>query len=329
MNNKQKKSFLEKKGVGHLISIFIVVMIGYGIYYAAAQKMNYYWNWNSVLKHFFYEEQIDVVTKYEGYVSVNADTVIVVPETPLRDANETINISSKEYNILYHDGDYIYTSEVLAQKFEIRQGLITKGLIVTIKISILSMILAFIVGILLAIMRLSRIQFIKDLATFYINVIRGTPLLVQISLFYFIIASPIFKMDSFYSGMISLAMFFGAYIAEVLRGAIQSIDKGQSEAAKSLGMNSTQTMTFIVIPQALKRALPTLINEVISLVKDSSLVSAISVTELTKTGRDIQSSSFSGFEAWIVIAALYLITTSILSVIGNRIEAKMKRQGGI
>jgi polar amino acid transport system permease protein len=123
-------------------------------------------------------------------------------------------------------------------------------------------------------MRISNYQFLKDIATFYIAVIRGTPLLVQIFIFYFIVAT-IFDIERFFAGAISLGLFYGAYIAEVLRGAIQSIDKGQYEAAKSLGMNYIQTMMYIIMPQALKRALPTLIGEMIALVKDSSLVSVM------------------------------------------------------
>jgi len=126
-----------------------------------------------------------------------------------------------------------------------------------------------------------------------------------------------------------LGIFFGAYIAEVLRGAIQSIDKGQYEAAKSLGMNYFQTMSFIIMPQALKRALPTLVGEMIALVKDSSLVSVISITDLTKVGREIVANTFSPFETWLIVAAMYFAITAILSLIGNRIEKRMSSQGGM
>ena len=126
-----------------------------------------------------------------------------------------------------------------------------------------------------------------------------------------------------------MGLFFGAYIAEVLRGAIQSIDKGQYEAAKSLGMNYTQTMVYIIMPQALKRALPTLVGEMIALVKDSSLVSVISITDLTKVGREIVANTFSPFETWLIIAAVYFSITFLLSVLGHKIETKMKQQGGM
>lgn len=207
-------------------------------------------------------------------------------------------------------------------------GPLIEGLIVTLQISGLAAAMAFSIGFILALMRISNYQFLKDIATVYIAIIRGTPLLVQIFIFYFIIAT-IFELERFLAGAISLGLFFGAYIAEVLRGAIQSIDKGQYEAAKSLGMNYFQTMVYIIMPQALKRALPTLVGEMIALVKDSSLVSVISITDLTKVGREIVANTFSPFETWLIIAAMYFAITFLLSALGHNIEMKMKKQGGM
>lgn len=106
-------------------------------------------------------------------------------------------------------------------------------------------------------------------------------------------------------------------------------DRGQYEAAKSLGMNYVQTMIYIIMPQALKRALPTLVGEMIALVKDSSLVSVISITDLTKVGREIVANTFSPFETWLIIAAMYFSITFLLSLLGHKIEMKMKKQGGM
>ena len=202
------------------------------------------------------------------------------------------------------------------------------GLIVTLKISALSAILSLSIGTILAFMRISEYDFLQYIATVYITIIRGTPLLVQIFIFYFIIAT-IFELERFLAGAISLGLFFGAYIAEVLRGAIQSVDKGQYEAAKSLGINYLQTMRLIIMPQALKRALPTLVGEMIALVKDSSLVSVISITDLTKVGREIVANTFSPFETWLVVATMYFAITSILSLLGHKIEKSMKQKGGM
>ena len=177
-------------------------------------------------------------------------------------------------------------------------------------------------------MKLSSYQFLKDIATVYITIVRGTPLLVQIFLFYFIVAN-IFELDRFVAGVLALGIFFGAYMAEILRGAIQSIDKGQLEAANSLGITKFQAMRYIILPQAFKRALPTLVGEMIALIKDSSLVSVISITDLTKVGKEIVANTFSPFETWIVIALVYLSITSVLSYVGHKLEKRMAEKGGM
>ena len=203
-----------------------------------------------------------------------------------------------------------------------------QGMWITIKISVLSALLTLVIGVVLAFMKLSSYQFLKDISGVYIAVIRGTPLLVQIFLFYFIVAN-IFEIERFMAGVLSLGIFFGAYMAEVLRGAIQSIDKGQLEASQSLGMTYFQSMRHIILPQAIKRALPTLVGEMIALVKDSSLLSVISITDLTKVGREIVANTFSPFETWIVVALMYLSITFTLSYFGNRLEKRMQEKGGM
>ena len=177
-------------------------------------------------------------------------------------------------------------------------------------------------------MKLSSIAVLKNIASVYVAFVRGTPLLVQIFLFYFIVAN-LFELDRFTAGVISLGIFFGAYVAEVLRGAIQSIAKGQMEAANSLGLSYFHTMVHIILPQAFKRALPTLVGEVIALVKDSSLVSVISITDLTKVGKEIVANTFSPFETWIVIALVYLSVTFTMSYIGHILEKRMAAKGGM
>jgi polar amino acid transport system permease protein len=289
----------------------------------AASNMNYIWKWTSVPKYFAYEKTDTVSSPLDGTVRVRGTKVIIQGQ---EDSKE-IEIE-KGYVLQVKDGDNVYANDTLAQITSMQIGPLLEGLIVTLEISGLAAILAFSIGSLLAFMRISNFQFLKDIATVYIAIIRGTPLLVQIFIFYFIIAT-IFELERFLAGAISLGLFFGAYIAEVLRGAIQSIDKGQYEAAKSLGMNYTQTMVYIIMPQALKRALPTLVGEMIALVKDSSLVSVISITDLTKVGREIVANTFSPFETWLIIAAVYFSITFLLSVLGHKIETKMKQQGGM
>ncbi|MDR1976455.1 MAG: amino acid ABC transporter permease [Campylobacteraceae bacterium] len=318
---KNHTPFFENKIIGHTIAVFIFIVLAVALYYATTLKINYIWQWNSIPHYFIYQEKDEIKAPYSGNVAIKDGVLTILLE------DESKVIPTEGFERVVKDGDYVFEDEAIAYKTVWKRGPIINGLIVTVKVSILGLLIAFGVGSVIALIRVSRLQFLKDIATVYITVIRGTPLLVQMSLFYFIIAS-ILKIDGFYAGALSLGIFYGAYIAEVLRGAIQSIDKGQYEAAKSLGMNAFQTMSIIVIPQALRRALPTLINEVISLVKDSSLVSVIAITDLTRVGREIASQTFNAFEAWITIAGIYLIITFTLSVIGNRIESRMKERGG-
>ena len=319
---KGKQNLLHNKAFGHVVAVAFYVAVGY-LLFMAASNMNYIWKWTSVPKYFAYEKTDTVSSPLDGTVRVRGTKVIIQGQ---EDSKE-IEIE-KGYVLQVKDGDNVYANDTLAQITSMQIGPLLEGLIVTLEISGLAAILAFSIGSLLAFMRISNFQFLKDIATVYIAIIRGTPLLVQIFIFYFIIAT-IFELERFLAGAISLGLFFGAYIAEVLRGAIQSIDKGQYEAAKSLGMNYTQTMVYIIMPHALKRALPTLVGEMIALVKDSSLVSVISITDLTKVGREIVANTFSPFETWLIIAAVYFSITFLLSVLGHKIETKMKQQGGM
>ena len=320
--SKKNKSILENKTFGHIVAVGFFILLGYALFIASS-NMNYIWKWNSVPKYFAYKKDITIQAPFDGKVVLKNNLI----EVKGKDGVKDFKISSN-YKILVDNNDDVYQDDNLATYTTWKQGPILNGLFVTLKISGLALIIAFVLASVLAFMRISNYYFLKDIATFYIAVIRGTPLLVQIFIFYFIIAT-IFNIERFYAGAISLGLFYGAYIAEVLRGAIQSIDKGQTEAAKSLGMNYVQTMGSIVMPQAFKRALPTLIGEMIALVKDSSLVSVISITDLTKVGREIVANTFSPFETWLVIAAIYFGITFTLSIIGRRIESRMKQQGGM
>ncbi|WP_277641616.1 amino acid ABC transporter permease [Wolinella succinogenes] len=319
---KRHQSILENRPLGHLLAFLFFVALGYSMYLAGS-SINYIWKWNTIPKYFAYEHTVALESTLEGRVKIlSPKEVEIVGE----EGSEKFLVAG--YELAYEEGEIIYPGEVLAKKGEYKIGPLLLGLWMTIKISLISGVIAFFIGAILALMKISKAQVFRDIATVYIEVIRGTPLLVQIFIFYFIIAT-IFEIDSFYAGAISLAIFYGAYIAEVLRGAIQSIDKGQQEAALSLGMNYFQTMTLIIIPQALKRSLPSLTGEMIALIKDSSLVSVISVTDLTKVGREMVANTFSPFETWIVVAIMYFAITSSLSLLAHRLEDNMKKRGGM
>ena len=319
---KKHQSLAQNKNVGHLIALCFYIAVGYFLYIAAS-NMNYIWKWNSIPDYFVYTETKTVEAPANGKLIVQ-DGIYYLENS---DERVKLNLDAS-YKFSYVLGEDVYEGDYIATKSQKKTGPILNGLWVTLKISFFAAILTFIIGTIVAFMKLSSYQFLKDIATVYITIVRGTPLLVQIFLFYFIVAN-IFELDRFVAGVLALGIFFGAYMAEILRGAIQSIDKGQLEAANSLGISKFQAMRYIILPQAFKRALPTLVGEMIALIKDSSLVSVISITDLTKVGKEIVANTFSPFETWIVIALVYLSITSVLSYVGHRLEKSMAEKGGM
>lgn len=320
--SKQQKSLLKNRTFGHIVAVLFFVFIGVNFFFAAS-NMNYIWKWTSVPKYFAYEKVTTLDAPFDGAVFVKKGKITIEGD----DNSKVIEVP-KGYKPSVATGDNVFYGDTIATTKSWTPGPLLVGLGVTLKISAVAAILAFFIGSLIAFMRISSYQFLNDIGAVYVALIRGTPLLVQIFIFYFIIAT-IFELDRFIAGALSLGIFFGGYIAEVLRGAIQSIDKGQFEAAKSLGMNYLQTMKIIIMPQAFKRALPTLVGEMIALVKDSSLVSVISITDLTKVGREIVANTFSPFETWLIVAAMYFCITFLLTLLGHYIEKRMKSQGGM
>jgi len=317
-----KQSVFKDKRVGIILAALFYAALGFFLY-KAASKINYTWKWDMIPKYFVYEKKIPLTSPCDGKLLIQNNKATIICENGKK---ETFDISG--YKLEFQNGEFVYEDDEIAYKTKLEPGPFLMGLWVTIKISIISMFFAFIIGLIIAIMRLSGIPALDYIGSVYVTVIRGTPLLVQLFIFYFIVAT-IFDLPRFWAGVMSLSIFYGAYIAEILRGAIQSIDKGQHEAAKSLGFNSFQRMWYIILPQALRKALPALVGELISLIKDSSLVSIISITDLTKVGREIVANTFSPFETWLTVATLYLMLTSILSFIGHKLEKRMKAKGGI
>ena len=319
---KKHQSLAQNKNVGHLVALCFYMAVGYFLYIAAS-NMNYVWKWNSIPDYFVYTETKTVEAPANGKLIVQ-DGIYYLENS---DERVKLNLDAS-YKFSYVLGEDVYEGDYIATKSQKKTGPILNGLWITLKISFFAAILTFIIGTIVAFMKLSSYQFLKDIATVYITIVRGTPLLVQIFLFYFIVAN-IFELDRFVAGVLALGIFFGAYMAEILRGAIQSIDKGQLEAANSLGITKFQAMRYIILPQAFKRALPTLVGEMIALIKDSSLVSVISITDLTKVGKEIVANTFSPFETWIVIALVYLSITSVLSYVGHKLEKRMAEKGGM
>lgn len=203
--------------------------------------------------------------------------------------------------------------------------LLLVGAGVTIKITALSVALGVVIGLFVGIARISRIKLLRVLAAIYVDFFRGTPLLVQIFLVYF--ALPVItgqRVDPFVAAIGSCGINSGAYVAEIFRAGIQSIDKGQMEAGRSLGMTWVQTMRYIIVPQAFKRVIPPLGNELIALLKDSSLVSVIGFEELTRRGQLIIAKTYGSLEIWLSVAVIYLAMTLTISRFVAYLERRYK-----
>ncbi|MCH3918813.1 MAG: amino acid ABC transporter permease [Spirochaetia bacterium] len=201
---------------------------------------------------------------------------------------------------------------------------ILQGAAVTLILCGVSIALALVLGIIIALLRDSKIKLLSYLCRFYVWIFRGTPLMVQLFLIYFGLPSLGMKLSAVSAGILGLTLNCGAYISEIVRSGINAVDPGQREAAKALGMSPFQEMARIVFPQAGKISLLPLINQVIATIKNSSLLSAITITELTRAGMLISYSTFRYFEAYLAIALCYLILTSIFSSLGKHLEEKMK-----
>jgi polar amino acid transport system permease protein len=198
------------------------------------------------------------------------------------------------------------------------------GAVVTLELTILSVAIGMILGLIFGLLKLNpQFKIGYYLATLYIDFFRGTPLFVQILLLYFGVLPLFGDIGAFTSAVIACGLNSAAYIAEIVRAGIQAIDKGQMEAGRSLGMNQRQAMWYIILPQAYKVVIPPLINEFIAMLKDTSLVSIISVSELTLRGKLIYASSYEPAWVWGTVAIIYFIITKLLAMFGDYMERRL------
>ncbi len=199
------------------------------------------------------------------------------------------------------------------------------GILVTFEVTVLSIILALVIGLFTGLGRISKNPLINGIASLYVEVIRGIPLLVQLFYIYYALGRVV-QMPPLPSAVLAMAICYGAYMGEIFRAGIQSIPKGQTEAARSLGMTPAQSMYHVILPQAFKTILPPVGNEFVALLKDSSLVSILAVADLLRRGREYASESFTYFETYTVVALVYLIITLFLSKLISIMEEKISAE---
>lgn len=200
-----------------------------------------------------------------------------------------------------------------------------EGGLMTIKLTVITLFLGTILGVVLAVLKITKNSFIRGFASFYTWVFRGTPLILQLFFFYYALPIMGITMSPFTAAVIGLSLNCGAYMAEIIRGGIISIDKGQFEAAKALGFNYFQTMKKIILPQTFRVIIPPVGNEFIAMLKDTSLVSTIAMVELMRSATQISSATFKYTEMLFTAAVLYLAMTTVFSSIFSAIEKKLSR----
>jgi len=328
----KNQPIIRPPGYNLWVSIFIAfVLIVAGLFYYATQKIEYVWRWNRIPIYFAYLDIVDITSEINGEVesilAKGKNAVITVKGYDGETASYEVPLDG--VNIV--EGEVISINDVLGSTEKWEPGLLMIGLWITLKLSVFATIFGVLIGVAGGLARISSNPAFKWATIVYVEIIRGSPLMVQILIWYFVIgtvvndllaANGLGRLSAFWYGVASLACFAGAYVTEIVRAGIQSIHRGQTEAARSLGMTYAQCMRYIILPQALSRILPPLAGQFISLIKDSSLLGIIAIRELTKAAREGVTASLQPFEIYLVLALLYLVLTFTLSMFVQHLERR-------
>jgi polar amino acid transport system permease protein len=311
------------------VFFFIVITVVLALYFSARQ-IDYTWRWYRIPKYFAYQEQVEIIAETDGeVVSIIKKGKKAVVQVKGLKGTESYTVPDNALEV--EEGNTIYYGDVLAAYKKWRVGILLEGLWLTLKVSIIAIFFGILIGLFTGLARISSNPALKWSAITYIEMVRGSPLLVQIFIWYFVLGTlinnilakqGIGQISALWFGVAALAGFTGAYVAEMVRAGIQSIHRGQTEAARSLGMTYVKSMRHVILPQALRRILPPLAGQFISLIKDSSLLGIIAIRELTKATREVVTTSLQPFELWFVCALLYLVLTFSLSMLLQYLERR-------
>jgi len=301
----------------------VVILLGVAAgTWGAIMKIDYQWRWKRVPQYFMYQAEIPQKIPFDGRVGAIVQNGKEMRVTLISEEAKKVVRTVAADSLKVSEGEDLFIGDIVGFSKSWRLGPLTLGLWTTLWLSAISSVFALFLGLITGIARVSKNITLRGLAMIYVECIRGTPLLVQIFIAYFFLGT-VFNLSRNVCGIGALALFAGAYVAEIVRAGVQGIPKGQTEAARSLGMTAFQTMKDIILPQAFKKILPPLSGQFISLIKDSSLVSVIAITDLTKSGREIITSTFATFEVWLIVAAMYLLVTSLLSQLVFYMERRL------
>lgn len=335
----QYRGLDKPRGQGYFLfwkAVFVGIMLcTVAFFWYASSSVEYIWRWNRVPQYFWVAEKTDVRAEVSGdVVSVETTTEGATRITVKGDDGSETYTVPPAGKVLISGGDYIYSGDPVGRYEVSKPGILLEGLWITLEVSMLAIIIGIVLGVVTGLARISVNPALRWLAITYIEIIRGSPLLVQVFLWYFVVGTllnALFEkvglsaIPPLWYGVMALAIFTGAYVAEIVRAGIQSVHRGQMEAARSLGMSYAQSMRKVILPQAFRRIMPPLAGQFISLVKDSSLLGVIAVRELTKATREVVTTSLQPFELWIVCALLYLVLTFTLSLCVQYLERRAVR----
>ncbi|PID73421.1 MAG: ABC transporter permease [Desulfobacterales bacterium] len=313
-------------------SFVLALVLGVGALYYATNQIDYVWRWYRVPQYFYFHDKVEIRAEIDGdVISIQSEgTATAITVRGYEGEKETYRAQNAQITV--DEGDSVYAGDPMMFYQEWKIGILLQGLILTLKVSCAAILFGILIGLFAGIARISENPLLRWSSITYIELIRGSPLLVQIFIWYFVLGTLVndilakqetgLQLPPLWFGVAALAVFTGAYVAEMVRAGIQSIHRGQTEAARSLGMNYAQTMIHIILPQAMRHILPPLAGQFISLVKDSSLLGLIAIRELTKATREVVTTSLQPFELWFICAILYLLLTFSLSMFVQYLERR-------
>ncbi len=320
-------------------TVFVLVLLGAcGLLFYATSRVEYTWRWNRVPQYFWATGHKEIRAEADGEVTAvrkeSGVTRVIITPTDRESEPTEIRLPAGS-QVRLSEGTDVYHGDLIADVQYSEPGILLKGLGITIEVSAFAILLGIGIGLCTGLCRLSGNPALRWSAVTYIEIIRGSPLLVQIFLWYFVAGylidgllqrAGLESIPPLWYGVIALAIFTGAYVAEIVRAGIQSVHRGQMEAARSLGMTHGQAMRKVILPQAFRRILPPLAGQFISLIKDSSLLGVMAVRELTKATREAVTSSLQSLELWFTCAVLYLVLTFTLSLFVQYLERRAVRR---
>jgi len=215
--------------------------------------------------------------------------------------------------------ELIYSNLIREDRFR----LLFDGLGLTLQITLYALCMGVVIGVVIAVARIMKIKVLSQIAQFYVDIIRGTPIVVQLVIIYYAVLADS-SLPKTMVASIAFAINCGAYVSELIRGGILAVDRGQMEAARSLGLSWFQSMRFVVIPQAVKNILPALVNEAIALLKETAIAGYIALDDLTRAGNIIRSVNFDPYTPFLIVAIIYLYCTTTLSVFAGMLERRLR-----